>query len=101
MKLILTSILSAMAFVTAAQKQSFDIVSYLAPDGWKEETTPGGNIRSLTKTDNATGNWCVINIIKSTNSKGSVEEDFKSEWDQFAVKQYNATGLSESEVEDA
>jgi hypothetical protein len=77
------------AFVTSllAQKETFDLVSFAAPKKWTKETT--GNIVSFTIVNKKSREWCRINIVKSTISKGSIELDFESEWQELVVKNYN------------
>jgi len=70
-----------------AQKETFDIITYTPPAGWKKEVTE--NIISYTTINNKNKTWCRIGIIKSTTSKGNIEEDFRSEWKDLIVKNYN------------
>ncbi len=70
-----------------AQKEAFDLFAYTPPAGWKKEVTE--NIVSYTHINNETRSWCRIDIVKSTISKGSIEADFKSEWEGLIVKNYN------------
>src|SRR5205085_5230751 len=44
---------------------------------------------AYTKTDKKKNKWCQVFIVKSTISKGSIEADFESEWQDLAVKNYN------------
>ena len=71
-----------------AQQDSFDIVKYTPLKGWKKDVKK--DIVSYTITDEKNGGWCVINVAKSTASKGSIEKDFDSEWNEFVVKYYEA-----------
>src|SRR3954463_284028 len=81
---------SAFCFTTTivfAQKQTYDLVSYTPPSGWKTEVKT--NMTAYTKTDKKKNKWCQVFIVKSTISKGSIEADFESEWQDLAVKNYN------------
>jgi hypothetical protein len=71
-----------------AQQDSFDIVKYTPLKGWKKDVKD--YLTSYSITDAKTGGWCVISIVKSTASKGSVETDFDSEWNEFVVRSYEA-----------
>jgi hypothetical protein len=82
------------AFTVSAQKETFDIVTYTAPRGWQTEHK--NNVISFTNTNNK--NWCQIGIYRSTASKGSIESDFDSEWNELVVKQYKAVDLKANEV---
>jgi len=79
--------------ITSAQKETFDLFTYTPPIGWKKEVTE--NIISYTIINNKKGTWCRIGIIKSTTSKGSIEADFESEWQDLIVKNYKPTGISQ------
>lgn len=46
------------------------------------------NILHYTIIDNNDKTWARVSFIRSTASKGTPEEDFKSEWNEFAVNQY-------------
>lgn len=72
-----------------AQKETFDIITYTPPINWKKEVTE--NVISYTITNETTQNWSRINIVKSTTSKGSIEQDFESEWQELIVKNYKPT----------
>jgi len=72
-----------------AQKETYDIINYTPPFNWKKDITE--NNISYTIINNKKGTWCRINIIKSTNSKGSIEADFESEWQDLIVKNYSPT----------
>ncbi|GAB2826226.1 hypothetical protein GCM10027043_29740 [Ferruginibacter profundus] len=72
-----------------AQKASFDIVSYTVPKGWKKEVKE--NFTSFTIADKKNNTWCQISIVKSTASKGDIEKDFDSEWQELIVKSYKVT----------
>lgn len=74
-----------------AQKQTFDLLTYTPPKGWK--ASPQENVMAYSIINQAKGTWAQIGIYKSIASKGSIDNDFTSEWNNLAVKQYNATGL--------
>jgi hypothetical protein len=70
-----------------AQKETFDLFAYTPPAGWKKEVTE--NIISYSKINNKNKTWCRIGIVKSTTSKGNIEADFESEWQDLVVRNYN------------
>lgn len=72
----------------AQQKETFDLVTYSPPNGWKKEVTEN----TISYTNINKSSWCRIGIIKSTISKGSIEQDFESEWEELIVKNYKPTG---------
>ena len=95
------ALLIFICFTTAitifAQKETYDVINFEAPIGWKKNIEE--NLISYTSIKNK--NWCRINIVKSTISKGSIEADFESEWD-LILKNYNPTGKrKENDIQEA
>lgn len=80
---------SAFAATSFAQKETFDLVTYTPPGGWTKEVTQ--NITSYSMVNKKSNTWCQVGIIKSTNSKGGIEQDFESEWQKLIVKNYKPT----------
>lgn len=78
-----------------SQKQSFDLFFYTPPKGWNKEEQK--DIVSYVMTDAKTKTWCRIAVLNSTASKGSIENDFASEWKEFPVRLYNVTGNPQTE----
>jgi hypothetical protein len=72
-----------------AQTETFDLVVHTPPKGWTKDVN--GDVLSYTGIDKKTNNWCRINIVKSTVSKGSIEADFQSEWNNLVVTPYKVT----------
>jgi hypothetical protein len=94
MKKIFTALLFIFCTtIVAAQKENFDLITYTPPKGWKKEVTE--NITTYTIIDKKTNNWCQIGIVKSTASKGNVDADFESEWQDLAVRNYKVTEAPE------
>ncbi len=92
--MLLLFIICIPAISVPAQKKTFDLVEYTIPKdlqgkNWKEEVT--ANTTVYTAVNKKDGSWCRIGIIKSTASKGDIDTDFDSEWQQLVVKNYNAT----------
>ncbi len=71
----------------SAQKQTVDLVMYNAPDGWQKDVTE--NTTSYTTVNKKNSSWCRINIVKSTVSKGNINQDFDYEWQEMVVKNYH------------
>ena len=76
-KITLLIISLAYMGVAMAQKQSFDLITYTAPKGWKKTVTE--TLISYSYFNETDKTWCQIGIVKSTISKGSIEQDFESE----------------------
>jgi hypothetical protein len=91
-KIFLFYIVCVQAISCFAQKKTFDLVEYNVPrdvsgKNWKEERKK--DITSYTTTNKKDGSWCLIYIVKSTISKGSIDADFENEWKELIVKNYN------------
>ena len=88
MKPILSIVLLLLSSISLlAQKETFDLATYTIPSGWKK-TTNTDKLVGYTITNNQKGTYCQIGIYASTNSKGSLEADFESEWQELVVKTY-------------
>jgi hypothetical protein len=95
--LIATLILVSNVF---AQQQTFDLITYTPPKGWSKEEKK--NVIVYTKADNKKKTWCQIGVYRSTTSKGNIDADLQSEWDELAVKQYKITdSMQASEAQEA
>ncbi len=84
-----TSLLFLFVFFVSAiqaQQQTFDLTTYSVPTGWKDVSTEYAAGYAIT--NNQKGTYCQIAIYKSTNSKGSLIEDFESEWQELIIKTY-------------
>jgi hypothetical protein len=87
MKKIFTFIVFIMLYTGLfAQKENFDIIGYTPPAGWGKNVTENSINYIITNKKN--NSWCQMGIIRSTKSKGSIETDFESEWQDLIVKNY-------------
>ncbi len=82
--LLLTSSASSIA-----QKETYDLISYTPPSSWKKDATESTIMYTIT--NNTTKAWCRISIIKSTISKGDIDQDFESERENLIEKNYPST----------
>ena len=99
-KVFLICVCCAAVSISFAQTETFDLISYPAPKGWKKEVTE--NTTGYTIVNNKNNTWCRINILKSTTSKGSIDEDFKSEWEELVVKSYKPADAPQlNEIQEA
>lgn len=107
MKKVLTIVFIMLTYAAFAQKETYDLVTYTPPkarlpdgQGWKKEVTE--NITGYSIVNKKNNSWCQIRIVKSTNSKGSIEQDFESEWQELIVKNYKPTETPQlNEVQEA
>ena len=86
--IILFSIISNAVF--AQSRDSFDLVIYAVPKGWKKEVKPNSST-TYTFTNQQKKTYCQIIILQSADSKGGINEDFESEWEGLIVKSYKVT----------
>lgn len=90
MKSIVVTILFALTAISlVAQTETFDLVTYSPPKNWQKEVTE--NSVSYITSSETNNTWCQIRILKSTTSKGSIDEDFESEWQDLIVKNFKPT----------
>lgn len=96
---LLTMLTLVVSFAGKAQKSSIDLISYPQPLGWTKEEKK--NVVVLTKTDLKSKTWCQIAVYRSADSKGSIEKDMESEWEELVVPQYrNIDSLEITETEE-
>lgn len=79
-----------MTLNLCAQQQTYDLFSFTPPTGWTKEDRD--SLITYTITNKKDRTWARVAMVKSINSKGSIEADFESEWRVLAVKEY---GVSE------
>ena len=95
MKYALSLILFIFTGATVfGQSETYDLATYTPPTAWKKVTS-NTNVISYSTTNNQKGTYCQIGIYKSTNSKGSLQADFQSEWQELVVKTYKPTSKPE------
>ncbi|MDJ1479111.1 hypothetical protein QNI16_01370 [Cytophagaceae bacterium YF14B1] len=75
---------------TYAQQETFDLTTYIPPQGWKKEQKK--DVVTYTITDQKAKTWCTLALYAGIASKGSSNQDFSSEWQQLIVSQYNSVG---------
>lgn len=90
LKTIITFILLMISLTAAAQKETYDLITYTPPAGWKKEVRENSHT-SYTKVNRLTGKYCQIFIMPSANSKGSLDKDFDSEWQTLVQSNYAVT----------
>jgi len=91
---ILVALLLLGNLSLAQSPETFDLVTFTPPAGWKKTDT-NKNVISYSTTNNATGTYCQIGIYKSTTSKGSLKADFDSEWQTLIADFYKPTAKPE------
>lgn len=61
-----------------AQKQSFDVVSFVIPKGWEQQQGEAGV--QLSVSDKKTGAYAVAVITKATSSSAAASDNFNTDW---------------------
>lgn len=90
-------VLFAIAPASASAKRAtYDLVHYAPPAPWKKvawikNIKKDKNNVNYTMTDQSTGTYCQIFIVRSTTSKGDVDADFEAEWQAMIVGNYQDT----------
>jgi hypothetical protein len=79
-----------------AQQQTYDLIVYDPPSKSEWTKDEKNNVIVYSKVDNKNRTWCQLGVYKSTASKGSIEEDLKSEWNELCVKFYKLTGTMQT-----
>lgn len=89
MKYYTLMLLTLLAYTGLAQEQKYDLLTFTPPTGWTKTTME--NVIGFSVSDNKKNTWAQISIVKSTASKGSIDNDFISEWKELAVKPYKVS----------
>jgi hypothetical protein len=91
MKKILTvCFLITIALQTKAQKETYDILTYNAPDkNWVKQTK--NDLQLYNINDNKNKTWGQIGIYKNVASKGNIDIDFERDWQDLVAKNYTPT----------
>lgn len=91
--LILLVLISQAVF---SQSETFDLVTFTPPAGWKKETN--SSAVSYVMTNQVSRQWCRITIFKSIGSSGDLNVDFDHEWNELITKTYNGTVKPKQDV---
>lgn len=75
------ALLISWSTTALAQKETYDVVSYTAPGGWKKDIKENGI--QLYTGDEKTGEYSVVIIIKSTETTASASENFTNLWQKL------------------
>lgn len=78
-KLLLLCVFTMSYMTMKAQKQTFDIATYIPPKGWKKQTT--ASAIQFTKEVAAKGTYCTIILYKAIPGKADPKENFKLAWE--------------------
>ncbi len=79
MKKYLTGLVFLISLNCFAQKQTFDLISYTAPAGWKKQATEQS--LQLMKEDTANGTYCIIMLFKPLPAGKDSKANFDAAWE--------------------
>lgn len=96
-KIISLVLLFATMQQAFAQTETFDIAEYTPPVNFTKINKQGVVI--YTKTNTATGGFCMIAIYASAASEGDEQKDFSVEWQDLAVDLYKAEANPKTEIQ--
>lgn len=69
---------------SSAQQETFDVVAFKAPAGWTREATPAAI--GFKRINPEARTWAQLAVYRSVESKGSIERDAVSEWEDIVRK---------------
>lgn len=76
-----------MCVGNGSTKRDFRLATYTVPPGW-QKVNATASVRGYAITNNQARTYCQLAVYASTNSKGSLQADFESEWQELVVKVY-------------
>lgn len=89
MQKLLTLFLMFYASVALAQKETFDIISYAAPKGWKKDAK--NEFVQFVKEDKAKGTYCIIAVYRSVDADADSKANFDASWKVLAKETFSIT----------
>lgn len=95
-QIIIALLISQILF--AQTEESYDLLSYTAPKGWKKEI--GNGFVSHSITDSKTGNYAKLVIYKSLAGTGNLKIDFDTEWNDLVATPLKTNDQPETSEED-
>lgn len=90
---LLAFCLLVMAGGLYAQQQSFDIVKYTSPRGWKKESS--ANALQLSKENTRDGSYCIITVFKSLPAPATPKVNFDAAWESVVKEMVKISGAPE------
>ncbi len=78
MKKLLLFLFMITSIASSAQQQSFDIIAYTPPKGWKKQSAE--STLQFSKEDATTGTYCLITLYKSVPGTSDSKENFDLAW---------------------
>ncbi|HEY6900410.1 MAG TPA: lipocalin family protein [Puia sp.] len=88
--IILVLLMTVYVMGAFAQKETFDVVSYVLPKGWKKEVKENG-VQIYTGNEK-TGEYSMGLIIKSTSAEGPASKNFVALWEKLVKGTVTVSG---------
>lgn len=82
-----------------AQKESFDIASFIPPTGWQRADSNGVLLFYDYKTNNEVTSFCQLLIFPSRTSKNTALKNFQEEWKNRIAKTTGSNAKPQTETE--
>ncbi|MGB3005230.1 MAG: hypothetical protein WBC06_01890 [Chitinophagaceae bacterium] len=93
MKRLLILLFVISSITSAAQKQTFDITSFMPPKSWKKQQTE--NAVQFSKEDAAKGTYCMITLFKAIPGTANSKENFEAAWESVVKEMVKVTTAPE------
>ncbi|HCM75214.1 MAG TPA: hypothetical protein DIS90_02445 [Cytophagales bacterium] len=90
MKTVASALLVILSFTALAQKQTFDLITYTVPKGWKQ-TANSADVVGYAITNDAKGTYCQVALYKSMGTMGNAQLDFDTDWKDLITSTYAVT----------
>ena len=82
---------------TFSQTEKLDVIRYDPPKGWTK--APKAGVMVYSDSNNSTGAFCIISVYPSTQSAGSPQKDFDSQWNELIARPFNAAITPKTEIQ--
>ncbi|HUM97450.1 MAG TPA: hypothetical protein PK275_06320 [Chitinophagaceae bacterium] len=86
----------AVALLSVAQKESFDLATYNAPTTWKKEKS--ADAIQFSKEDAATGAYCLITLYKAVPGTTNHKENFDLAWESLVKEMVKVSAAPEMQA---
>jgi hypothetical protein len=80
-----------------AQKESFDLASYIPPEDWKKQVSEG-SIQFI-REDSARNIYCIISLLKSVPGTADPKENFTRSWETLIKNTVKPTQIPEMQTD--
>ncbi|WP_288882188.1 hypothetical protein [Pedobacter panaciterrae] len=88
--MLLFNLLLMVSSTCFAQKQAFDVINYVIPNGWDKMEMANG-IQLSTKNDGE-GNYATAVILRSAATAASAQENFNNSWEKLVKGTVSVSG---------